>query len=106
MRRFVAGSLCLGALLVSGVLATPATATASTCGSYRATDTSRFTRVRVVGVSCATAHKVLKVWADSGSGGTDLGFLCTDQSTSSNNVYTYKCTKGAQVIRGRATFTS
>lgn len=44
--------------------------------------------------------------ADSGSGGTDLGFVCADQSASGTNAYTYRCTKGSQVISGRAIFTA
>lgn len=49
MRRLVGGSLCVGALLASGVLAAPATAGDTKCESYKATGTSSFTKVNVVG---------------------------------------------------------
>jgi hypothetical protein len=109
MRRFAGGPLCVGALLASGVFASPAAATKPTCGSYRVSashETNKFTDIKVVGVSCTMAHQVLRKWATIGSGGTNPVFVCTDQKTSTKNVYAVKCTAGTQVITARDKFTA
>lgn len=106
-RRFAGGLLCVGALLASGVLASPAAAAKPTCGSSKvatAHETNDFTHIKLVGVSCTMAHQVLGRWANYGSGGTNPGFACTDQKTSSKNVYAVKCIKGTQLITARDQF--
>jgi hypothetical protein len=109
MRRFAGGLLSVGALLASAVLASPAAAATAkpTCGSYKVAtshETNDFTDIKLVGVSCTMAHKVLGRWANYGSGGPNLGFACTDQKTSSKYVYAIKCTKGTDVLTARDTF--
>jgi hypothetical protein len=106
MRRFAGGLLCVGALLASGSLAPPAAAKKTKCGSYEVAtshETNKFTNIKLVGVSCKMAHKVLRSWANY-SGGTDPGFACTDQKTSTNSVYSVKCTEVAKVITARDKF--
>jgi hypothetical protein len=112
MRRFAGGLLCVTALLASGVLAPSAAAKKATkkteCGSYKVAashETNRFTDIKLVGVSCKTAHKVLGSWANY-SGGTDPGFACTDQKTSTKNVYSVKCIEAAKVITARDKFSA
>ena len=107
MRRFAGGLLCVGAILASGVLASPAAATKPKCASYRVSsshETNEFTQIKLVGVSCTMAHKVLRKWATIGSGGTNPVFVCTDQKTGTKNVYAVKCTTGTQVITARDKF--
>jgi hypothetical protein len=107
MRRFAGGPLCVGALLASGVLAASAAAAKPTCGSYRVRalhETSKFTHIKLVGVSCTMAHQVLRKWATIGSGGTNPVFVCTDKKTSIKNVYAVKCTTGTEVITARDKF--
>ena len=107
MRRFAGGLLGVGALLASGVLASPAAATTTKCGSYKVVtshETNRFTQIKPVGVSCTTAHQVLRKWATGGSGDTGPVFACTDQETSTKNVYAVKCTTSTQVITARDNF--
>lgn len=106
MRRFAGGLLCAGALLASGVLASPAAATKTECGGYKADvphETNNFTDIKAVGVSCTTAHRVLGKWA-TGLGSADPGFNCTDQKTSAKGVYAVTCTNGAEVITARDNF--
>jgi hypothetical protein len=106
MRRFAGGLLGVGALLSSGALASPAAAGTTECGSYKVVashETNRFTQIKPVGVSCTTAHKVLRKWA-TGSGDTGPVFACTDQKTSTKNVYAVKCTTSTQVITARDNF--
>jgi hypothetical protein len=112
MRRFAGGLLCVGALLASGLLAPPAAAKKAAkkteCGSYKVAashETNKFTDIKLVGVSCKMAHKVLGSWAKY-SGATDPGFACTDQKTSTKNVYVVKCIEGAKVITARDKFSA
>jgi len=107
MRRFAGGLLCVGALLASGALASPAAATKAPCGSYKVAtshETNDFRDIKLVGVSCTMAHQVLVRWANYGSEAKDPGFVCTDQKTSTKDVYAIKCTKSTQVITGRDQF--
>ena len=104
MRRFAGGLLCVGAFLASGVLASPAAAKTPKCGSYKVStshETNKFSHIKLVGVSCTMAHQILRKWAHSG---TDPGFACTDQKTSTKSVYAVNCAKGTQVITARDTF--
>jgi hypothetical protein len=101
MRRVAGGLLCAGALLVSGVLASSAAAAKPKCASFRVSsshESNRFTDIKPVGVSCTIAHRVLRKWATIGSGGTNPVFVCSDQKTSTKNVYAVKCTTATQVI--------
>jgi hypothetical protein len=50
------------------------------------------------------AHQILGRWANYGSGAKNRGFVCTDQKTSTKNVYAVKCTKSTQVITARDQF--
>jgi hypothetical protein len=101
MRRVAGGLLCVGALLASGVPASSAAAAKPKCASFRVSsshESNRFTDIKPVGVSCTTAHRVLRKWATIGSGGTNPVFVCADQKTSIKNVYAVKCTTATQVI--------
>jgi hypothetical protein len=107
MRRFAGGLLCVGVLVASGVFASPAAATKPPCASYKAAtshETNDFSNIKLVGVSCTMAHQILGRWANYGSGAKNPGFVCTDQKTSTKNVYAVKCTKSTQVITARDQF--
>jgi hypothetical protein len=107
MRRFAGGLLCVGALLASGVLASPAAATKPNCASFRvgsSHETNEFTHIKLVNVSCTLAHQVLRKWATIGSGGTHPVFVCADEKTSTKNVYAVKCATATKVITARDKF--
>jgi hypothetical protein len=107
MGRFAGGLLCVGALLASGVPASPAAATTPKCASFRVSsshETNKFTHIKLVDVSCTVAHQVLRKWATIGSGGTNPAFVCADQKTGTKNVYAVKCTTGTKVFTARDKF--
>lgn len=98
------GLVCLGVVLStvvvtsSGALGKSSTASCSSYkgGAGRLVDA--FTQVRVVGVSCRRAHEVLGTWANSGPGGTDLGFLCHAKQTHKTTVFDVRCVEGDKRI--------
>lgn len=55
----------------------------------------RFSHVKARGISCTKAHEVLGTWANSGPGGTDLGFSCKAKETKKKGTFDIRCTQGS-----------
>lgn len=71
------------------------------CGKYvggAAGLTNTFTHIKASGVTCQRAHDVLGTWANSGPGGTDLGFICAATPTATKQ-FAVKCHAGTKRIK-------
>ncbi|MGH2885523.1 MAG: hypothetical protein ACRDPA_22940, partial [Solirubrobacteraceae bacterium] len=97
MRRAVRGLACTVVVVVASVALTAgATATSATghCHGYKggaAGLVDTFTRITASGVSCGRAHEVLGTWANSGPGGTDLGFSCHAHRAMTKDTFQIRC---------------
>ncbi len=108
MERGVRGFLCLGVVVVAVSLTAGAMAKgeAVKCRNYRggaARLVDSFTHIKASGVSCHRAHEVLGTWANSGPGGTDLGFSCHARKAGAKNSFTIRCTEAKKLITARDT---
>jgi len=105
MVRPVGGATALvGAIAVSAfALSSGAWAKATTqhCSSYTGGSAGlvdSFTDVLAQGVGCRHAHEVLGTWANSGPGGTDLGFSCKATKASAKNTFRVRCVDGSRHV--------
>ena len=104
MGRAFRSVVCVGAVVIATIaLSSGATAKSSTahCRSYQGgasglVDT--FTHITALGVSCGRAHQVLGTWANSGPGGTDLGFRCHAKTAKSKNMFNIRCVERNNLI--------
>ena len=64
-----------------------------------------FTHIEASGVTCQRAHEVLGTWANSGPGGTDLGFICAATPTAKKQ-FAVKCHEGTKRIKAVDTQTT
>ena len=88
-------------ILLSLASAAGASAKTLSCGKYvggAAGLTDTFTHIEASGVACQRAHEVLGTWANSGPGGTDLGFICAATPTAKKQ-FAVKCHEGTKRIK-------
>lgn len=103
--RSVRGAVALvGVVGVSALVLSSgawASANARHCSSYMGGSAGlvdSFTNVRAYDVGCRRAHEVLGTWANSGPGGTDLGFSCKASKGSVKNTFHVRCVDGSKRV--------
>jgi hypothetical protein len=109
MGRAIRGAVWVGlVVVVSVVLTAGASAKTATvhCHSYKggaAGLVDTFTQIAASGVSCGRAHEVLGTWANSGPGGTDLGFSCRARKAKAKDTFQVRCVQARKLITARDT---
>jgi hypothetical protein len=108
-RGALAAVVATGALFSLGAGATASAAARGNCTRYKggaAGLTDTFTDIDARGVSCHKADEVLGTWANSGPGGTDLGFSCHARKGAKKDQFHLRCSDATKLITALDTETT